>query len=347
MGCAAGRWSSVQGATSSEVCSPCPAGTWNHVEGSTSDSQCMKCPIGTWNDQTGSSTQTSCTKCASGRWNNESGSVAESSCVACRVGTYQPFPGQASPDVCIACAPGNYSITEGVSACTFCPPGTWSGDFDVTSCNVCPQGTWSSYPGSLRLDQCARCWDSSDCLPDASGRVTIEFGHLDFLTLNQSEQSRLATLLAHDIASTCDVEKTAVVDFEGKKSTVTITAGGIAAAFVLGIVGQSATDLAAKLYSTSFRSVIVSTTVEIVHSSSKYPTITSITFEPRPFTLPTSATTTTIATTTSAHGHNHYLTSSSQTGTAGTTTIGNDELSGALTLAGKWGWHLLALGFML
>jgi hypothetical protein len=74
-------------------------------------------------------------------------------------------------------------------------------------------------------------------------------------------RSDLCTAYAKDIASTCGVDESSVVDLEGKKAAVSISEDSSISAFVLGISGSSANELAARLYSPSFRGLLVNSTL--------------------------------------------------------------------------------------
>merc|ERR1712137_1394844 len=104
----------------------------------------------------------------------------------------------------------------------------------------------------------------------------------------------MGAAFAHNIASACDVESASVVDVNGKNATVTVSPGGLVTSFVLEISGLSANDIAARLYSSSFREVLGNSTAAIVGKAS-IAQVTSMSLEPKRFALPT--TTTTVTTT--------------------------------------------------
>lgn len=259
------------------------------MRGASHKQACNQCSPGTWSNATGSSAQSECNKCPRGTYSEEKGATSEATCSACKIGTYQPELGQANESVCISCAPGNYSVAAGVSACASCPPGTWSGDFEATACNLCPQGKWVKAVGSLREDQCSPC--AGDCLVDKSVRVTIEFLHLDAAGLSAKQSSKLRTVLAHDVASASDVGNASVADLSGATASVTLGPGGRVAAFVLNVSGLTAHDLAARLYSSSFRDTLGNATEAIVGKAAGA-RVASVALEPEAF-VPVPATTTT------------------------------------------------------
>jgi len=91
--------------------------------------------------------------------------------------------------------------------------------------------------------------------------VTVEMVNLRLVEVPAEARSDLCTAYAKDIASTCGVDESSVVDLEGKKAAVSISEDGSISAFVLGISGYSANQLAARLYSPSFRGLLVKSTL--------------------------------------------------------------------------------------
>merc|ERR1719336_3462025 len=105
---------------------------------------------------------------------------------------------------------------------------------------------------------------SSGCLQDASARVTIEIINLALSALSAEERMELSKACATEIASTCGVEESSVVDLQGRSSSVSIGEDGSISAFVLSIGdGPSANELAARLYSSYFRLVLESITMSV------------------------------------------------------------------------------------
>merc|ERR1740121_277346 len=144
----------------------------------------------------------------------------------------------------------------GTSACSLCPAGTWSGDFGATACNVCPEGKWTFYAGARRQGDCTPC-AGSGCLRDASARVTIEIINFALSALSAEEKVELSKAYAREIASTCGVGESSVVDLQGRSASVSVGEDGSISAFVLSMGdGPSANELAARLYSSYFRLVL-------------------------------------------------------------------------------------------
>merc|ERR1719356_478273 len=249
-----GTWSDRVRAVSPGTCVACGVGKWGIALGAESASQCIDCSPGTWNDQTGAGSQSACRKCPQGTWSEQRGAGSESTCVACAPGKYQPADGQANETSCLACSPGSYSTVPGASACSLCPAGTWSGDFDATACHVCPEGKWTFYAGARQQGDCTPCMGAG-CLRDASARVTVEVTNFALSALSAEEQREVSAAYARDIATTCGVNELSVVDTQGKTASVSIGEDGSVSAFVLSIGdGVSANVLAARLYSSTFRS---------------------------------------------------------------------------------------------
>lgn len=152
-------------------------------------------------------------------------------------------------------------MVEGASACSFCPKGTWSGEWAATYCNICPQGKWTHTAGSLQDGQCTPCMGTG-CLPDSSASITIETVNLKIEGLGAEELGDLRAAYAKDIASTCQVDVSSVVDLQGNNATVSIAQDGTISAFVLGS-SVSANDMATELYSSSFRNLMANSSMAV------------------------------------------------------------------------------------
>lgn len=292
--CSAGTWSAEYGATSSEVCSSCPEGTWSPQEASSARSHCIDCAPGTWSNKTGSSTQQSCQACRAGTWSLAWGATDESTCNECEAGMYQPAVGQANHSVCINCPPGKYGVVAGASSCISCPAGSWNADFGETSCTICQQGQWTNSVGSLREGDCSPCHGSADCLQDASARITIELNGFPYAAFTSTQLADVGSALALDIASACGVEDYSVVDLFGMNTTVTISPDGMVSAFVVDVEGSSANELASQLYSASFRSALVNSTLAVLSGTWPHLSVGAVSVEPEEFTplVPTETATT-------------------------------------------------------
>eukprot|EP00443_Scrippsiella_acuminata_P008163 CAMPEP_0115278270 /NCGR_PEP_ID=MMETSP0270-20121206/57669_1 /TAXON_ID=71861 /ORGANISM="Scrippsiella trochoidea, Strain CCMP3099" /LENGTH=488 /DNA_ID=CAMNT_0002694937 /DNA_START=59 /DNA_END=1525 /DNA_ORIENTATION=+ len=291
-GCSPGTWADQSGATSNAVCTACGAGKWSPQVGATVDTTCMDCAPGTWSNEIGASAQESCTPCSPGTWSSLWGATNQSTCTDCEAGKFQPAVGQASKDVCIRCPPGKYGPMMGAAACAYCPAGSWNGDFAQTECDVCPQGRWMHSRGSLQGEGCAPCPGSGDCLPDGSARITIEFVHFPYAELDSEQMEKVQVAMAEDIAAACSVGNQSVLDLNGKSSSVSVGSDGSVSAFVTEVTKSSASDLASKLYTTTFRSRLVSSTLEILGVDKEHFGAGAISVQPEEF-LPVTVTSTT------------------------------------------------------
>jgi len=143
-------------------------------------------------------------------------------------------------------------------------------------------------------------------LRDASARISIEAITPVFSMLSTEELLDVNSAYAKDIASACGVAESSVVDLQGNKATVTIAGDGSINAFVLKLSGSSANDLAAKLYSSTFQSALVNSTLAVVGgaagASVRPMLIGAVTFQPEKFVplLPTTTRTKTSTATSTA-----------------------------------------------
>jgi len=145
------------------------------------------------------------------------------------------------------------------------------------------------------------CWRSNDCLEDKTVEVSVVVSGLDASALSGEERDALGAALASDLASACEVANSSVVELSGaSNATVTFGPGGGVSAFVRDLSGITAQDLAARLYSSSFRATLGNTTEGVVGSAAGVQ-VASVSFEPKAFspvtTSTTSTQTTTVATT--------------------------------------------------
>merc|ERR1712012_364353 len=149
---------------------------------------------------------------------------------------------------------------------------------------------------------CSPC-SGGDCLPDGSLRVTLEFRGLPCGELGAEQTERVKATLAESIAAACGVDSHSVADVYGMFTTVTLAPDGKVTALVKDIRGYTANELAARLYSSSFRQDLIKSVAGIVGSDeicSKV-AIAAISVKPEAFAplVPTSTVTTTTLTTTS------------------------------------------------
>ena len=137
LACAAGKYSSTNGATGSETCSACPVGTYSSASGSVDAMVCEMCTTGTYTTASASTSNASCDSCQPGKYINQEGS---SFCISCPHGKYQAEFGQA---ICKACGVGTYSTAESSSEanCTPCQSNSSSkeGSSSIGNC-TCNNG---------------------------------------------------------------------------------------------------------------------------------------------------------------------------------------------------------------
>jgi hypothetical protein len=98
--CAAGTWSSIQGATSVDACVNCAMGTYSSVSGSST--ACIDCNQGSWSSVLASNSSSSCTLCNAGTWSSVHASNSTAGCVNCIAGSWSRTIGAASQTTCQA-----------------------------------------------------------------------------------------------------------------------------------------------------------------------------------------------------------------------------------------------------
>jgi len=128
----------------------------------------------------------------------------------------------------------------------------------------------------------------------------VEIAGFALSALSAEEQTELRAAYARDIATTCGVNHLSVVDTQGKNASVSIGEEGTVSAFVLSIGdGFSANMLAARLYSSAFRSLLEDTTLAIggqaLRAGSGQISVGAVTFKPEAFVPPIPTTTTKFA----------------------------------------------------
>lgn len=148
------------------------------------------------------------------------------------------------------------------------------------------------------------------------------------------------------------MENASVVDLNGANATVTLGPGGRVTAFVLEISGLSANEIAARLYSSSFRDVLNNSTAAIVGKASAAQ-VTSVLLEPKSFELPTTTMTATTGTVTVTVSSTATATSSmvATSTISGTTARYHDIVSHTTSsdtsaLVTKWALFISLLAIM-
>jgi hypothetical protein len=217
----------------------------------------------------------------------------------------------------------------------------------------------------MHSTDCTPCQGSMACLGGTTARVTVEILNLNAGLVNEMQLTKLRTAYAQDIAGTLGVENGTVVDLFGHAGSTTVAAArptGAAAteisAFVTVPDGSSTNALAEQLYTTSFRSRIVSTTQEVLAQSSSQVAVVgnlsapAVSIKPERFvpkqpttTVMTSTTTvastTVITTTVKVH---HDLSTSSEaflaSSTAAVSSAGMMESLATRQIAGYSRWLL-------
>jgi len=133
-------------------------------------------------------------------------------------------------------------------------------------------------------------------------RVTLKFKGLPYAELNAQQIAASEATLAESIASACGVDNHAVADLFGTFTSVTLAADGEVSALVKDIQGYTANELAARLYSPSFREELIKALTAIVGSDTQRLGelgIAAVFMKPEAFAplVPTSTLTTTTLTT--------------------------------------------------
>lgn len=145
------------------------------------------------------------------------------------------------------------------------------------------------------------CWQSGDCLPakEKSVFVEMQMAGLQPSSLRAEQLAELLAAYAQELASACDVANGSVVDLGGVHATVSLASDGLVSAFVLALEGLTAHDLAARLYSPSFRYAMGNAS-EAVLGHGCGVQVVSVSVVPKAFVRATTASPTTAATTTEA-----------------------------------------------
>lgn len=205
--CAAGRYSTVDGAVS---CVACPAGTANVNTGATTLDACLDCVAGEYSGEGASGCDTcqpgrysdtaraeACDPCPIGRF-SETGGDSIDICAPCVGAEVTVDVGASSASECIPCDAGFFfdNVTDvSVRRCAACPPGTTSSptvedDMGVTVCDKCSAYTYSATHGSgtcqscpdgstsaLGWQVCSPCDDADGCPADPTGSTSACSGH--------------------------------------------------------------------------------------------------------------------------------------------------------------------------
>lgn len=174
--CAAGRFTSIDGATGCAFCDPgffsaspgsleCIQCTRGRYAGGAATT-CVDCALGYFSTDDGA---TNCTACGYRQFTRRPGSVECESCdpgfVSARAdgangtgpatGCSRCAKGYAQlDDACAPCGPGNFSDFEGATRCSICPSGKYSNGYANEVCTVCDGGSISQKEGALTCDPC-------------------------------------------------------------------------------------------------------------------------------------------------------------------------------------------------
>jgi len=112
--CGAGRYSSMDGATSRNFCNLCPEGKARSTVGAVSESNCLSCAIGKYNRKTGA---LACEDCAAGTYASQEETFE---CDVCQYGKKSDHVGATNADTCVDCEQGKYSGRKGATECKVC-----------------------------------------------------------------------------------------------------------------------------------------------------------------------------------------------------------------------------------
>jgi len=144
----------------------------------------------------------------------------------------------------------------------------------------------------------------------------MDFQGLPHRELEAKQTERIKATLADSIASACGVDNHSVADLFGTFTTVTLAPDGKVSALVKDIEGYTANELAARLYSPSFRENLIKSVIGIVGPDAQRSgkiAIAAITVKPEVFAplVPTTTRTTTTRTTTTLTTSTQTMTTSS------------------------------------
>ena len=180
-------------------CTDCNAGSYSSVDRATS---CELCPTNTFSPSSGLGI---CTDCPAGRFSGigfpacsscapgEAEFVVDADivCVPCGEGTYSPLgiycltclAGSYTADQinCNPCDAGTFSATDGATSCTACPPGWHQPASGQLECERCEPGRVASVSGQASCDRCdagtySAAAGASTCVDCAPGRIQSESG---------------------------------------------------------------------------------------------------------------------------------------------------------------------------
>jgi hypothetical protein len=160
--CAVDTYSTILGATTSDVCEACPTNTASPKgsdqlvdcrcePGFTADENgviCTSCKAGTFKSDAGTS---SCTQCNEDTFSQTLKATTVDTCQACPSGSFSQYGSSALED-CI-CSPGYFG--SATSQCSPCPTGTTSPQSGMESCTDCGVGTYQ--PNEAYSGECIDC----------------------------------------------------------------------------------------------------------------------------------------------------------------------------------------------
>lgn len=203
----------------------------------------------------------------------------------------------------------------------------------------------------MRKGDCTPCVGTG-CLKDSSARVDIVIHNLEFSALTQEEQAGLRRAYAQDIASSCGIDNSSVVDLLGQEASVTIGSDGSVSAFVVAVRTSSANALALRLYSQTFRNSIGNSTMAVVSSvplgaplvpPSRQVSVGAVSLQPEVFVpvVPTTATTTLATTSTSTSTIAATQTSSSAAAGASASADEDVAMQEDVGSSPSWWWFLI------
>jgi hypothetical protein len=157
IGCLAGKYSSVQAASTSDTCMDCDAGKFSRATGQTSSVTCIDCTAGSHSG----AGAISCIGCLAGKYSSVQAASTSDTCVDCAAGKLSRATGQTSSVTCIdSCEAGKFSgatgQTEYVTSCIDCTAGKYSAA-GAAVCTDCAAGKLSAAVGATSASTCAEC----------------------------------------------------------------------------------------------------------------------------------------------------------------------------------------------
>ena len=157
--CKEGKYSSAIGAWSNNTCLACETGKYLEVKGAVSVMDCIACGAGKYSAIMAAASRTACHDCSAGTFSFAVAASSEVTCRPCAAGKFSAVVGAVTSSLCEECSAGKFS-EEGSGSCQDCPKGTYSTEWAATSmdtCLSCAAGKYSETEGNSAASDCTRC----------------------------------------------------------------------------------------------------------------------------------------------------------------------------------------------